>query len=71
MIPDDLITLTFHDRTIDAHAAARQVPRCDSCRHHPNAHAKGSCGVIVERPGNREAKCGCTAAKKTETGRAA
>jgi hypothetical protein len=56
------VTLRLNDGT--PALGARECPRCDKCRHHPNAHAKGSCNVIVERPGNREAKCGCAAVQK-------
>lgn len=58
------LTLDLHDLP-DAEEsrrmrdAARLVPRCSSCRHHPNAHTKSGCTVVVERPGNRAAKCPC------------
>lgn len=68
MIAPGYLEMQFHARTdaessAIARRAAAECPRCPACRHHPNAHRAGNCSVIVERHGNRQAKCGCTAAR--------
>lgn len=68
MIDGFAIDLEFYERSdvelsrLMRDAAAR-CPRCSACGHHPNAHVRGGCNVTVERPSNRNAKCGCGAVK--------
>jgi hypothetical protein len=42
-------------------AQAVATPRCDACKHHPNAHVRSGCNVEVDKR-----KCGCARAVKRD-----